>query len=464
MTFLKSAYDIGTSVPGVIWPAIPTPAIANLLSMQAQMEQTQWLAPEELTTRQLLQSRPLLHHAWHTLPYYREGLNAAGFKPGEPIKDIDSWGQIPILSREQLQSFGEGFRSHHLPKGHGPGQPLRTSGSTGRPVTVYRNNIDRLFWHAITLRDHLWHRRDARAKLAIIRKLDSPSAAPPPHGKAMDDWGQPFAGIYVTGPAVLLDIGSSSIQTQAEWLRQINPDYLLTYPTNVEALAAYFDEHNIEKPRLKEIITLSETVTAEVREMCRTQWDVPIKDMYSAQEVGYIALQCPETEHYHVQSESLLVEVLDPFGRNCLPGEVGRVVVTTLHSFASPLIRYDIGDYAEVGEPCPCGRGLPVLKRIMGRTRNMLTYPNGDKFWPVVRPSHYSRIAPVRQVQMIQQTRELIEVRLVTASLLSLHQEKVLRRAIQESLGYPFQLDFKYFEQIPRSPGGKFEEFISYAS
>ncbi len=141
--------------------------------------------------------------------------------------------------------------------------------------------------------------------------------------------------------------------------------------------------------------------------------------------------------------------------------EVGRVVVTSLHSFVTPLLRYDIGDYAEVGDICPCGRGLPVLKRILGRTRNMLTYPSGDQIWPVVRPSHYSQIAPVRQVQMLQTSRESIEVRLVVASPLSIRHEETLARAIHESLGYPFQLDFKYWDQIPRSPGGKFEEFIS---
>jgi phenylacetate-coenzyme A ligase PaaK-like adenylate-forming protein len=61
------------------------------------------------------------------------------------------------------------------------------------------------------------------------------------------------------------------------------------------------------------------------------------------------------------------VEVLDEEGRPCAPGETGRVVATSLNNFAMPLIRYETGDTAEVGAPCPCGRGLPVLTRIMGR-------------------------------------------------------------------------------------------------
>ena len=119
--------------------------------------------------------------------------------------------------------------------------------------------------------------------------------------------------------------------------------------------------------------------------------------MYSSQEVGYIALECPTGESYHVQAENVLVEVLDDQDRPCSPGDVGRVVVTALHNFATPLLRYDIGDYAEVGAPCPCGRGLPALRRIMGRQRNMALLPTAAAAgrrsswraptkWPTFRP------------------------------------------------------------------------------
>ena len=125
-------------------------------------------------------------------------------------------------------------------------------------------------------------------------------------------------------------------------------------------------------PGLREVRTLGEASTPDLRALCREAWGVPLVDVYSAEEVGYIALQCPEHEHYHVQAESVLVEILDERGAPAPPGETGRVVVTDLHNFAMPLVRYEIGDYAEVGEPCACGRGLPVLRRIVGRVRNML--------------------------------------------------------------------------------------------
>src|SRR5690606_29109428 len=119
--------------------------------------------------------------------------------------------------------------------------------------------------------------------------------------------------------------------------------------------------------RLKSVLTQSELASRHLRERLRAIWGASLTDTYSASEVGVMALQCPHSGQYHVQSEVALVEVIDAAGRPCAPGEMGRVVVTPLHNFAQPLFRYDIGDLAEVGEACACGRGLPTLARIIGR-------------------------------------------------------------------------------------------------
>ena len=139
-------------------------------------------------------------------------------------------------------------------------------------------------------------------------------------------------------------------------------------------------------------------------------------------EVGYIALQCPQHEHYHVQFETLIVEVLDSAGTPCAPGEVGRVVLTTLHNFAMPLVRYAIGDYAEAGEACDCGRGLPVIKRIMGRDRNMLTKPDGSQHWPSFPAEIWTAVAPIRQFRLIQKSLDRIEAQFVAADELGREQ------------------------------------------
>jgi phenylacetate-CoA ligase len=171
-------------------------------------------------------------------------------------------------------------------------------------------------------------------------------------------------------------------------------------------------------------------------------------------------ISCPDYEHYHVQSENVLVEVVDESGAACAPGAVGRVLVTVLNNFAMPLIRYDIGDYAEAGAPCPCGRGLPVLARIMGRSRNMLRLPGGGTHWPGVPMRALSSVAPLRQFRLIQYSLTGIEVQMVTDRPLTVDEEDALRAALHKRLQYPFDVRFTRLESIARGASYKFEDFV----
>ena len=136
-------------------------------------------------------------------------------------------------------------------------------------------------------------------------------------------------------------------------------------------------------------------------------------------------------------------------------------MVTDLHNFAMPLIRYEIGDYAEAGEPCPCGRGMPVITRILGRTRNMLTLPSGEQIWPAFAKALREALPQLRQAQLVQRTLDEIEVRLVVARPLTPREEDRARRALGKALSDAFAYRFVYVDEIPRSAAGKFEEVKS---
>lgn len=182
----------------------------------------------------------------------------------------------------------------------------------------------------------------------------------------------------------------------------------------------------------------------------------------SSQEVGIIAIQCPDSSLYHTMAENLIVEIVREDGSRCEVGETGRVVITDLSNLATPLLRYDIGDYAELGPLCPCGRGLSTLKRIHGRRRNMVTLPDGRRHWPLVGFQKYRDIAPVLQYQLIQDAADHIEVRLLTERPLAAIEQERLGEVIRTALGHAFALSFVYFEkEIPRGKNGKYEEFIS---
>lgn len=446
-----------SSFPSVAWPAMPGASGTAMLALQYQLGQSQWWPPELLRAKQMEQLQALLQHACHTIDFYRERLGAAGYVPGQPLTEA-VWQAIPVLTRSEIQRAGDALLSRRIPAAHGRPGEVQTSGSTGQPLKTYGSGITQFFWQVFTLRDHLWQRRDLGGKLAIIRYWPDGSAAPPA-GLHLPGWGPSTDAAFHTGPSSVLSIDSSTTQ-QAEWLLKEKPDYLLTHPTVARALAEHFIEHGFSLPELREVRTLSEALPSDLRALCRQAWGVPVVDMYTTREAGYIALQCPEHTHYHIQSENVLVEVLDASGAPCEPGQTGRVVLTSLHNFAYPLIRYEIGDYAELGEPCPCGRGLPVLTRVMGRVRNMLQLPDGEQRWPLLNYKAYREIVPLRQLQLIQRNSDSIEARLVTERPITADEESRLAEAIRASLGYHFTMNFNYCQEIPRSKGGKFEDFM----
>ncbi|HUO43678.1 MAG TPA: AMP-binding protein [Burkholderiales bacterium] len=451
--------DFKSALPEAVWPALPAPGAAALAALLFQFERTQWWPAQMLLDHQLQQLAQTLKHAWDTAPFYRRRLDAAGWRPGAALT-CDDWRKLPLLTRRDIQDAGDELASRAVPAYCGNVTSTQTSGSTGEPVHLRRTQLDQLLWNAGTLREHLWHKRDLSGKLAAIRVLPK-DVGLPPHGSAARGWDPASHELFGTGPAMLLSL-TTDIATQVRWLREQNPDYLLTYPTNLGALLEQFARDGARLPRLRGVTTVGETVTPALRERCAEIWGAPITDIYSSQEFGYLALQCPDGGGYHVMAESALVEVLDARGEPCRPGEIGRLVISSLHNFATPLIRYELRDYAEVGAPCACGRGLPRLARIVGRNRNMVTLPDGRRHWPLLGFAEYRVIAPVRQYQLIQRAAEEIEVRLVTDRLLTADEEARLVKVIQDALGWPFRLRFAYFErEIPRGAGGKFEEFVS---
>lgn len=420
-----------------------------MLAMQFQLEQTQWWSGEELRAQQFRQLSLLLRHAAGTVPFYRDRLagldRAGGVSP-------QAFAAIPVLQRQDIQLDFEALLSIRMPRDHGRCADGQTTGSTGRPIRFRGTDVTHLFWCALSLRDHFWHRRNFSGKLAVIRsKVDN---------VVQQGWGPVTDSIFTTGPCAVLNIGTD-VEVQLDWLREQDPDYVLTHPSNLQALARRALELGVKLTRLRDARTFGETLPADLRLLCRNAWAVPVTDMYSAEETGYIALQCPEHEHYHVQAENLIVEILDDAGQPCAPGQIGRVVITTLHNFAMPLIRYDIGDYAEAGAPCACGRGLPVIRRIMGRVRNMLTFPNGRRLWPSLPSSRWASVAPVRQYQMVQHTVSDIEARLVVERPLTAVEQERLIAVFQELLGYPFRFRISRVDAIERGPGLKFEDFVS---
>lgn len=438
------------------WPALPGPAAARALALLHQLEHSQWWSPRILRQAQFRQLERLLAHASDASPFWRDRLQAAGYVSGAPLTE-DVWRAIPILRRSEVQAAGQALHCAHVPPEHGRVGRVTTTGSTGRPVTVQATEMAAFFWNVSLIREHLWHRRDFRAKLAAIRNLPQGAGAYP-DGHVNRGWNKLLDAVFGSAPMPLLRI-DTPVAEQADWLARQNPDYLLTFPSNAEALARHCARHGIRVPRLREVRCFGEVVGPQVAGACREAWGAKVTDVYSSEELGYIAPQCPEAGRYHVQSEMVLLEVLDGHGRPCGPGQVGEVVATRLHNFATPLVRYALGDFAEAGAPCTCGRGLPVLNRIMGRTRNMLRLPDGGRLWPSFGDAGYTDIAPITQFQFAQTALERIEMRVVAERTLTVAEEAGLADLVRSRLRRPFEIVIRRCDEIPRGAGNKYEDF-----
>lgn len=449
-----------SSVEGNCWPSLTDGRTRALLAIQAQLEQSQWWPEKALRAKQHQQLGLLVAHAYLTVPYYRQLFDRTGLKLKGRMSSL-KWSKIPLLLRKDVQDAGATLHSSRLPASHGKVSEIFTSGTTGTPVHVLRTRLSMLFFDSFTLRYHIWQGFDPAKKLAAIRDSKKGKAPYPDGGES--HWGVIAGTTPGAGKAVSLNLLCTTEQ-HVDWLQRHNPDYLITFPSTVREVAEYCIKNKIKLPKLSKIQSISEVITPRTRELCRQAWGVEMCDIYSSREIGYMALQCPEHEHYHVQSEGVLLEVLDEEGKACAPGEVGRVVVTPLHNFVMPMIRYDIGDYAEVGEPCSCGRGLPVLKRIFGREQGMLVLPSGEKRSTLLGSGDIEKflaIAPIRQYQLVQTDVETIEVRLATERRITSEEEGHVKEWVKDKFGYPFAVGLTYHDEIAKDASGKYHDFIS---
>lgn len=431
-------------IPGLVWPHVAAGAEFLTHALQRQFLATERLPPESLRAGQQQQIERLAAHAHAQSSYWRRRLEGVGYP-----RDRQWFRNLPILTKADVRAAGQSFTARKVPREHGRIHQLKTSGSTGTPLLVAKTDLALQFWHAITVRDSLWHGRNLRGKLAAIRVGAT--------GSRGHNWGPAYQG-YECGPGVTFD-ARADIDAQLDWLLVEQPDVLLTHPSNLAALANRSLARGCRLTALREVRTYSESLPENLRSLVREAWGVPLTDMYSANEVGYMALQCPHSGLYHVQSEDVLLEVIGDDGQPCEPGQCGRVITTSLHNFAMPLIRYDIGDYAIAGPACGCGRTLPTLERILGRKRNMMRLPGGRTAWPGFPMNTLVKLSAIRELKMIQHTLEEVELLLVLERPLSPQEQATLTDAVRVRLGHPFNVRLSPVDRIERGPAHKSEDF-----
>jgi len=437
-----------STLEGILWPPNITGPKTAILSMQVQLEICQWWKPDRILFYQLAQLRNVMAHAAMTTPFYRDRLEAALAHSNKGL-NLTDFQQIPILTRSEFQDAGDSINSTAVPVSHGATHKIRTSGSTGQPLTLKGTKVTAMYNSALGLRNNLWHRRDFLQKQLAFRTLKP--------GETVRR-GTPWGPVINGGECIIVSMAQPA-GTLLKIIKTIEPAYIVIHPSVLKELLYMSREQGYQPANLKEVSSMGEILYPELRERCQRQWNVRVLDSYSCQEFGVLALECPEHPHYHVQSEHILIEVLRPDNTPCEPGEIGKTVISSLSNFATPMLRYENGDLAEVGEPCACGRGLPVLKRIIGRVRNTAVLPNGERIMPNLSTGPLLNDLPIKHFQLVQKTTELIEARLVVGRPLTAVEETALANYFNKGWQHEFNFSFVYLDDITRGTNGKYEVF-----
>ena len=422
------------------------------------LQRSQWLSGAEISALQRPLLERLVRHAATQTDFYPERLAPlfAGRDPLSAPVDLSHWNEVPVLRRRDAVDYVDRMIAKSVPSDSGKARSGQSSGSTGRPFSHLRSSQAVRVANSMLERVYELFEIDLNGSLAHIT-LDKKQTCRYPSGGKFKRWNfhSPNADLFV------LDIGASAAE-QLEWLERIQPSHVMTYPETLKEVAEAAEAQGA-RLNFRTFISTGETLTHETRATIARIFDCRVIDIYGAREIGPIAFQCPDGEGYHACAEALVFELLDEEDRPVGPGAYGRVVVTALYNYAMPFIRYDIGDYALArGQPCSCGRGLPWIREIAGRTRNMFVMPDGSrKRWRGIIMTRTIEFLSYRQIQFIQTGVDTIEVNYVpdkTGPASKLPElTELLRREFHDGL----TVRLVPVERIERGAGMKLEQFIS---
>lgn len=427
---------------------------AQVEAFLSALETTQYLSPEKLAAYQRRLLETIVRHAQLETDFYRDRL-APIFQDDGTIA-WDRWSDIPVTTRKDVQDNFGPMIARRLPNLAGGGWDETSSGSTGMPVSHLSTGIQEVASAAASERFFRWHGIRPDKLTVRIVATHNPEAVLP-HGRLKPGW---RIG-HEDSVAIDLNI-KTPIQDQLAFLDAKKPAYLMTYPTNLRELARAAEAAG-RRLSFEAVLSVGEMVSDDVRDEIRAHFGRPPLDRYGASEVGHIAATCPECNAHHIASELVLIEVVDERGKPVPAGTPGRVVATPFYSLAMPFIRYEIGDHAVLSpEPCACGRTLPVLSRILGRTRNVFRFADGSSLWPVLYSADLSRFVPNRQYQVVQHSVTDIEFRYVASPEFQEADVAGLTAYMRAKLHPTVTVRITQMDAIPRSPGGKYEDYMSF--
>jgi phenylacetate-CoA ligase len=409
-------------------------------------EKSQWWSPERLEAFQLEALRNLLRHAADTCPWYRETWRAAGLNPAgvASLADFHAW---PLLTRDTIRQQREALRTT---------LPLKqisksTGGSSGEPVHFDLDSESNDRRTALMYRGYGW-------------------AGGSPGSKQLYVWGSPVGRLpawkrwkahlhhRLDRHLVLscFEFTPDRMRQHLERWNRYRPEVVIGYTNPLYEFARFVQRAGLRAVPPRSIIVGAEKLHDFQRKLLQEVFGAPVFETYGSREFMLIGAECELHSGLHLSLENLLVEILDDDGRPTPPGEAGNVVITDLFNYGMPFVRYVNGDRAVAGfETCPCGRGLPLLRQVVGRQLDVLETPDGRKVPGEFFPHLLKEFPSIRRFQVVQTSPATIALKLVTDGELSSADRELLVSEVRKCTGPAVAIQLDFVDDIPLTRAGK---------
>ncbi len=407
---------------------------SRVLRILRELERSQWLPAGEISAIRDRRLSALLSHAGARVPYYREAFRRAR---ADPAAGAAALAALPVLTKEIIRSAGGSLLSDDAHSRHSFRNT--TGGSTGVPLRFVQDAAYEAHRRAAMYRGFGWCGWPLGGRLAYVWGDDPDRGSREWRGRLLD---RIFGNVRIDAftleernmDGVLDDLGASQ------------PDLLVGYASSLRLLARRALSRG-GGPALPAVESSAEMLDPGARREIEEAFRCHVFDRYGCREAGVIAHECGAGSGWHVNAESVHLET-EPDG---------SLLVTTLMNWSMPLIRYRNEDLVEmdVQESCPCGRGLPLLKRVMGRRSDVILSPSGRAIHGEFFTHLFYDTRAVRAFQVVQTGTRSLVIRVVADESFGEDARAGITRAIHERGDQGFEVRWEIVPRIPAGPSGK---------
>lgn len=433
-------------VSSLIFPLQERLKSHDTVALRRQMEETQWWPRERLEALQLERLRGLISHAEHFVPYYRDLFKKIGFAASK-LAALSDLQRVPLLSKALIRANLGDLKSE---KGKRLTR-LNTGGSSGEPLIFFVGNERVSHDVAAKWRATRWWDVDIGDREIVV--WGSPIEL-----SAQDRLRQYRDGLMRTHLIPAFDMSEARLDEYVAKIRSFRPRMLFGYPSSIALIAAHAEKRAqiMSELGIKVAFVTSERLYEHQRQEISRVFGCPVANGYGGRDAGFIAHQCPQGG-MHITAEDIIVEIVDSDGNPAPRGTAGEIVVTHLATRDFPFIRYRTGDVGVLSDTaCNCGRGLPLIEEIQGRTTDFVMAADGTIMHGLAVIYPIRDIPGISAFKLVQESRERIVVRIVPNENCGTTVESLITSGIKARLGQSVDVSVERVGDIPPEKSGKY--------